>query len=252
MRIEVVTMWYNEAFLAPFFLNHYSWVDRITILLDTDTDDDTEQIALIYPGVAIEPFTFPDGMDDILKIERINQFAAEAQCDWLIAVDADEFIHSWPVTGLGPRASLRYAAKDGHNLVRSQLYQVYRHKTDKDLDPAQDTIWQRRHGDPDVNSAFNKLYCKPIIVKPEVGIQWRPGCHSYVPNPAIREAPKPWIGAHWANADPCFCVERRIRGRRDRMSKRNKQLGLTYQHHNVTEAEILALCRRHLDDPRLF
>ncbi len=257
MRVEVVTMWYNEAFLAPFFLSHWCWVDKITILLDTDTNDNTQQEIDDFLErhdweyyVVVRPFTFPDGMDDILKVQRINDFAAqEANCDWLISVDADEL--AWH-PDLKERAFLDRVSGEGYNMVRARLFQVYRHKTDQDLDPYKWAAPQRRHGDPNMNDSLNRMYIKPIIVKPETGITWSPGCHGYMPNPAIKESPELWFGAHWANADPCFCVERRTKGRRDRMSKRNLQLGLTYQHHHVTEAEILELCRRHENDPQLF
>ena len=59
MKIVLITMWYNEEFLAPFFLNHYKWVDKIHILLDADTDDNTEAIATGYSNVLIEHFNFP-------------------------------------------------------------------------------------------------------------------------------------------------------------------------------------------------
>jgi hypothetical protein len=39
MRVETTTCVYNEEFLIPFYLNHYSWVDRINILFDVDTND---------------------------------------------------------------------------------------------------------------------------------------------------------------------------------------------------------------------
>ena len=60
MRIELITMWYNEEFLAPFFLNHYSWVDKIHIILTPVPTDRTEAIAKRYPNVEIEYFWFPD------------------------------------------------------------------------------------------------------------------------------------------------------------------------------------------------
>lgn len=39
MSIEIITMWYNEEALAPFFLKHYSWADKITLLYDEETSD---------------------------------------------------------------------------------------------------------------------------------------------------------------------------------------------------------------------
>jgi len=60
------------------------------------------------------------------------------------------------------------------------------------------------------------------------------------------------IGTHWANADPCFCVDRRIKGRRDRQSKFNLKYKFTYQHHNISEESVLAECKMHENDPQVF
>ena len=72
MKIDIITMWYNEAMLAPFFLNHYSYADTIHILLDEEVTDNTQKIAEEYENVRIVPVRFPDKLDDILKIEKIN------------------------------------------------------------------------------------------------------------------------------------------------------------------------------------
>jgi len=42
--IEVLTMWHNEAFLAPFFLKHYAFADSIRVIDDVDTSDNTKEI----------------------------------------------------------------------------------------------------------------------------------------------------------------------------------------------------------------
>jgi hypothetical protein len=60
------------------------------------------------------------------------------------------------------------------------------------------------------------------------------------------------IGAHWVNADPCFCVERRMKNRRDRQSKFNLENKLTFQDHFITEESVLAECKAHENDPEVF
>jgi hypothetical protein len=49
-------------------------------------------------------------------------------------------------------------------------------------------------------------------------------------------------------ADPSLAIDRRIKNKA-RMSERNKELGMGYQHWDVTEEWIRAECDRHLDDP---
>jgi hypothetical protein len=240
-------MWYNEAFLAPFFLRHYDYANKIYLLLDTDTDDDTRKICNRYGNVEIEDFTFPDMMDDSLKIKKINEVVAAQKADWVFAVDADEFI--FPAYGEEVTPVLM---RQTANLLYAQMWQVYRHATDADLDPLQPAIYQRRHGDPNITTGINSAYVKPIIVRPEIGIGWRPGCHAYKANEKISISPERFLGAHWQMADVNMAIDRRIKGRRERQSKNNLQSGMTYQHHHITEDAIRAECLAHMHDPQVF
>ena len=247
MKISVISMWFNEAFLAPFFLGHYSYADKIHILLDTDTNDNTRDICARYDNVEIEDFTFPDMMDDNLKIIKINEVTARETADWVFAVDADEFI--FPAGGESAPAVLE---RQTANLLYAQMWQVYRHAADTDLDPAQSAIFQRRHGDPNIKTGVNALYVKPIIVRPEIGIVWYPGCHTFKPNEKIIISPEKFWGAHWQMADVEMAVDRRIHGRRERQSKVNLAVGYSVLHHHITEKEIRDICTAHTSDPQVF
>lgn len=261
MKIEIITMWYNEAFLAPFFLNHYSFANTIHLLYDEDTTDNSLDIISKFKNVKLIPFRFPDMMDDILKIEKINSVYRTLDCDWVISVDSDEFIFPLPL-GRDLREILMRESK--YNLYYVQFWQVYRHRNDSDLDPALPAVYQRRHGDPNISKGLNSLYIKPIVARPGLNIEWMPGCHKLKKKSALARiwdvattkrvsiSPQLIFGAHWAMADPGFAIERRINGRMKRQSKRNIQLGLTVQHHNITAEQIQKECERHLDDPLLF
>jgi len=247
MKIAIVTMWYNEAFLAPFFLSHYGYADKIHLLLDADTHDDTRAICGRYGNVEIEDFIFPDMMDDILKVKKINEVVAAQTADWVFAVDADEFI--FPPGGENASDVL---SQQTTNLLYAQMWQVYRHVTDADLDPSRATIYQRRHGDPNVSVGNNLIYAKPIIVRPEIGIAWNVGCHSYQKNERIEVSKNIFLGTHWQMADVNMAIDRRIKGRRERQSKRNLEAGYTVQHHHITEEEIREECLAHMSDPQVF
>jgi hypothetical protein len=77
MKIEVVTMWYNESFLAPFFFQHYKNVDKITIYYDQDSNDGTyHKIAneiISGQNINVIKFRFPYGLDELIKISFFNQ-----------------------------------------------------------------------------------------------------------------------------------------------------------------------------------
>ena len=60
------------------------------------------------------------------------------------------------------------------------------------------------------------------------------------------------MGAHWANADPCFCVERRIKNRKERQSKYNLTCRMSWQNHSITAEDILKQCKDHENDPKLW
>lgn len=248
-RIGIITMWYNEARLAPLFLRHYSWVDRIHLLLDADTTDETEAIAKQFANVVIEPFRFPDGMDDLLKIAKYNETITKMQnCDWVIGLDADEFI--WPDTW-EPDARF-FLSRQSCDVMVASMWQVYRHRTERAIDYTAPAMWQRRHGDPQRTSNANRFYNKPCIINPCLGITWTPGCHEFRCDIPVNVGRNGFLGTHWAMADVDLAIERRIAGRRDRMSQVNLSRGLTVQHHHITEDEIRASCEAHLDDPRLF
>lgn len=258
-------MWYNEEFLAPYFLKHYAWADRITLLYDQDTTDNTRQIAAAYPNVHITPFRFPDQMDDVLKSEFISKAYADSKADWVLSVDADEFVFFKKSDEFCYDLPRYLEEKPGYDLFFVALFQIYRHAGDKELDPALPAIPQRRHGDPNVSTGMNRLYNKPILIRGGLDrdIAWTPGCHEvridgfeYSINShgtaPIAIAPEILPGAHWAMADPDFAVERRVKNRRLRQSRNNLENKLTVQHHNVTVKSIMKEFAEHANDPQVF
>jgi hypothetical protein len=158
-------------------------------------------------------------------------------------VDADEFVHPWPFEGTDPRQALE---EEEANVVRCEMYQVYRHATDADIDSRRPPLFQRRHGSPD---ARQQSYHKPCIVRPDSGVLFERGCHLVtLPYPESRT---PWRGAHWGKADD-FCVRRYLRDRRDRLSETNRQRGFGIELFDETEERLRAELQAHEADPKLF
>jgi hypothetical protein len=248
MKLAIVTVWYNEEDLAPFFLEHYSYVDDIYVYLDTDTNDSTRSICKAHPKVTLRSITYPKGYDPGLQVQAMNKAVRSLEHDWVYAVDADEFIQQ-PKQYRSAKEFLYKQEQVGYNLVIARMYQVYRHVTDKDLDINKPVLEQRRHGDPDLSTAFNRCYIKPIVVKPEVGVVWRVGCHKYRGHESIRPATEHFIGAHWKMADPKFASKRRISGIRDRLSRGSIQRRRCWQDSSATKKSILGDLKRHSRDP---
>lgn len=264
LNIQLITMWYNEAFLAPFFLNHYSWVDKIHIILDADTNDHTEAVARQYPNVEIQYFQFPDMMDDIIKSSVISQkYRLLHDADYVIIVDSDEFIFPCDL-GITVREHLAKVPRDVYFV---NLWQIYKHEDDPPLDPAVPVYLQRRHGDPDMEQPDTIGYLKPIVARGGQDIFWGIGNHYIVYqgvklewaarqsslampfSVAIDRGEDMLQGSHWRLVDLDETIRRRLRDRRDRQSKVNLDRGLTAHHHAITEATIIAEYERHKHDP---
>ena len=249
-KIAAITMVYNEALLLPYFLRHYEHLDEIYVLYETDSTDDTLKILKQASNVIIKDSHIEGGLDSIDKVNLTNNTLHTIKADWVYVVDCDEFIFPPQES---PDDFLSRQSRGNYNVVRAGMFQVYRHRIDKDLDPSLPPIPQRVHGDPDLFStvegphkARNALYVKPIVVKPSSEIRFRPGNH--VVEGDIRVSPELYIGAHWQMADPSIAIDRRIKNKM-RMSERNKRLGMGWHYQNVTEEWIRAECDRHLDDP---
>ena len=250
MKIAVVTVWCNEEDLAPFFLKHYSYVDDIFVYLDTATNDNTRSICSTCPKVTIRRIAYPQGYDPAFQVRTINQAARALKYDWVYAVDADEFIQQ-PKQYKSAKEFLLKQQKQGCNLVFAKMFQVYRHVTDKDLDVCQPVLAQRCHGDPDLSTVFNRCYIKPNIVKPEVGIVWRVGCHNYRRNGRVKVAREQFFGAHWKMADPGLAIKRRMHNQA-RLSKKSRKKGRLWQDAHITKKAILEALKKHSHDPNVL
>jgi hypothetical protein len=253
-------MWYDEAFLAPFFLRHYAFADTIHILLDEETTDNTREIISKFKNVNVIPVHFPDMLDDQLKVEKINELYRSIDSDWVIVVDSDEFLFPLPLS-MNFRDVL--GQESTYDLFKAQMWQVYRHRSDIDLDLNLPAIYQRRHGDPNVSTGINAKYVKPIIVRSGLDIRWLPGCHELkgkrlpsrlwdtIRRKRVVSSPQVIHGVHWQMADPDFAVARRLR-RMAHLSKRNRENGMGAHNFHITEQQIREECALHLNDPLLF
>lgn len=262
MRVELMTMWYNEEFLAPFFLNHYSWVDKIHILLDTDTNDNTEQIIRKYNNVEIEHFTFPDMLDDFLKVKAFNDKYKELDADYVILVDSDEFIFS-NIINKPVRDHINETGKDVYFV---NLWQVYKHETDLPLDPNVPVAVQRRHGIPDLQHREYFYYIKPAVVRTGKDLRWEVGNHELTYEGTrvhwwksdiqtmkdlniSTEKHEMLQGAHWRIVDLYQALKRKIDHRKQRLSKVNLANGLGGHYHNITYRDIVKEFYDNLQNP---
>lgn len=198
MRIEVITTWKDEAALAPFFLDHYRYVDKINVILDAGTSDDTLAICARQPNVSVDPVLVPEGPSGFeFKLERLNALYRALRCDWVFAVDSDEFLFPIP-WGTNPRPGINL--EHDFDVVPVRMFQVHRHRTDADLAPGKPAVPQRRHGTAVADAGTPAERTLPLIVRGGLDAEWSPGRLGFG-QPGLRVSPRLFGCAHWAKAD---------------------------------------------------
>ena len=244
MRIEVITMWYNDLFLAPFFLKHYSYADHIRVIIDDDTEDREKCEILVhqYPNISIEYFKFPNGYDVELRQNLIFSACNKSTADWVIVPDSDEFIFCDDMH--------KFLASQTADIVKVRLYQVFRNIMDSDLDQFKPIMGQRMYGDPHYVKGHNSHGTKPIIMRTGKRIHLMPGNHGVWNMHRFTVSKDILTGQHWQMADPCFCVNRRM-SRRKRLIDASLPNGYAFHDRSVTEEYILSECNAHLNDGML-
>lgn len=224
--IAVISCHYRETALAPFFRSHYAFADELRII---DVSDNAE-------------------INDTEKRDTINAAIAASKSEWVIVVDADEFVFH-PDNRL--RETLEISPYDIYSVL---FHTVYRHHSECSLDPAQPILAQRCHGDPIAGRCYGQaIYNKPIIVRTRMRPVFTCGQHQLqtIALP-IMPASSPFIGAHWCMADADLAIERRIRNSRDRMSAANFARNQGVQNWDITPEQIRAECEAHRNDPQLW
>lgn len=109
MKVQVISAYYKETYLAPLFMSHYeTWVDEITLI--------TER----WDG---------EKFDDGAKVEAINTSILRSIANWVIVVDFDEFV--FPKGGISPREALERETGD---IMNAEMLRVWRHMSDQDVD----------------------------------------------------------------------------------------------------------------------
>ena len=247
VTITVISRWCNDAMIAPFFLEHYKWADEIIILLSSDTTDDTREIISKYENARVVEFEYESGTFNVMEASKaIHAETRKVTTDWLIAVDADEFVF------VDDFSDVRYfLSKVVGNVVYVDFYNVYKHRSELPLDPTIPAVFMRRHGDPD-REANNGRYKKPVIVRTRIKFTWSLGMHSIEPSTRIKVSKPRLIGSHWRMADVSLAISRRMRGRRENLLQKDIDNQWSCDNFDVTIDEIRKECEQHLDDPQVF
>lgn len=97
--ITVVTLSRNERYLAPFFLRHYEFADRI-VVFDNRSTDGTVEFLSKHPKVQMGGYDTGGKLDDGMNLLIKNTAYHALPGEWFIIVDFDEFVYHENLRGV--------------------------------------------------------------------------------------------------------------------------------------------------------
>ena len=118
--IHVHVLCWNEEVLIPYFLDHYSFAQKI-IVYDNESDDNS--IALLNADSRVElKMNRTDGQirdDGYLEIKNNDWKESRGEADYVIVCDMDEFLYHSHIVNF-----LSFAAQMGYTIFKPVGYQM--------------------------------------------------------------------------------------------------------------------------------
>lgn len=171
MKVWVYSNQKNERLMAPYFIRHYSsFADKI-IVYDGGSTDGTLDCWKTSPKVEVRTEIGLEILDDqrFMDLALTCYKEARGQADWVMFVDADEFVWHPSMTEY-----LEREKQDGSRILRSFGYNMCGSEIPMD-DPRQ--IYEI------LNLGIESpVYCKPVVFDPQLDIQWHHGKHDVNPD----------------------------------------------------------------------
>lgn len=91
MNIDVYTMVYNEEYILGYFFRHYQRYARKIVVLDNGSTDRTKEVVQRFGGdYRSAPSEWFE--EDTLRDFKNNAWKESRDADWVVVVDADEFL----------------------------------------------------------------------------------------------------------------------------------------------------------------
>ena len=217
MEVEIISLYYQDEFLIPFYMRHYAWADKITLITKT----------------------LSSGINNEAQAAWYTEAYQNSKADWVIVCDIDEFVFV-------ARETLQ-DIPSGITVKEASLYDIYPHWEESvTLDPKIPVKDQRRHG-----FLLDPFYIKPIILRGGLNITLGVGRHG-LSGSGVKIGPRDIIGAHWRNCSLQYALDTRLKKRKDRFCKEDIEKGYSLRDRLETEESIrseFAGCR---DYPLVF
>ena len=216
LNVEIVSMYYRDEYLAQFYLRHYSWADKITLITKA----------------------LPLGIDNQAQADWYTEAYRNSKADWVILADIDELIHI---------DKKMLSEVPGNETVKEvSLYDIYPHVTEKHLDPELPIKGQRCHG-----YLMEPFFIKPIIARGSLDITFGEGRHGCIGKDVVM-GKREFTGSHWRNCSLEYAIDTRINKRKNRFSQKDIEKGFALRDRESTEDLIRKEFSEHANDPKLW
>ncbi len=166
MRIHLYAMCWNEEFVLPYFLRHYSRFCEKMVFFDNESTNRSVDIIKSFPGAQVRSWSSGNQLNDQMHLDIKNSAYRESRgaADWVIVCDTDEFLYH-------PRLvdTLRRYQRWGINYPKVAGFDMV-----PDAVPAPDadlpltyrdgvpTVWMNKH----------------IVFSPQLDMAFHPGSHT--------------------------------------------------------------------------
>jgi len=199
--IETFVLCNNEERLIPYVCRHYLQFSKV-ILLESNSTDRTVEIAT-QMGAEVWRYDVPDEINDQWFLKLKNNCWKESRADWVIIVDADEFVYH-------PQIEIALK-RSPFPIIQPRFYNMY-----SEMFPTTEgQIYE------EVTKGVEQVApkAKMNIFKPSIKeINYFPGCHEAFPTARVNNE-SGIMTLHMRNLGKEFVVERNLRAQ-----KRNSQL----------------------------
>lgn len=197
VKIHIHSIMWNNEYILPYFLRHYSiFADRIFIYNDHSTDK-TAQIAKAHPKVVLLDFEYGRGLNEddfndcfVKSYKKYSRGIA----DWVMCVDADEIIYNEDIIGV-----LQEQRKRGVRVIKSTGYQM----VSKTMPKTDGQIY-----DECKTGARSRGFDKTVVFDPALDILFGHGRHSIKLPDGIQAASAKLLLLHYRYLSRGFVIER--------------------------------------------
>lgn len=210
--VHVYVVLRNEEIILPYFLRHYGAFAERIVCFDNESDDRSPEIIDEHPATERVVFKTGGHLFDRIHLQLKGEYRkSRGRADWVICVDADEFIYHPSLPEL-----LQTYTEKGITYPKVAGYEMVSEKSPNTSGQIYEAV---RNGVP------NDVYAKQVVFNPLLEVAFEAGCHSAKVQTNKVESKEPEIKLlHYRFLGRDFFIKRSL-ARRDQLSEENKKCG---------------------------